>query len=83
MAAPGKEPAETPRPLPFRVLDDGVELPEEDGNAFHLSVILRKYTSAKLAVKAGSRLTTVSNSLLWDALGLLWLLVLICYGLLF
>ena len=68
LSAPGKEPT---KPLPFRVLDDGIELPEAEGNAFHLCVILRKYTSAKLSVKAGSRLTKVENTLLWDALGLL------------
>ena len=71
LAPPGKEATETSRPLPFRVLDDGIELAEAEGNAFHLCVILRKYTSAKLAVKAGSRLTKVENPLLWDALGLL------------
>ena len=75
LAAPVQESqggsTEASKPLPFRVLEDGVELPEAEGNAFHLCVVLRKYTAAKMAVKASSRLTTVSNSLLWDALGLL------------
>ena len=44
---------------------------EPDGNAFHLSVILRKYTAAKLQIVAGRRRTVVENALLHDALGLL------------
>ena len=57
--------------LPFVVRADGIELQEGDGNAFHLAVVLRKYTSAKMSVTRGSRVTTVENRLLWDALGLL------------
>jgi len=52
-------------------LENGVELHEQDGNEFHLAVVLRKYTSATLKVTAGRRVTRVEDNLLWDALGLL------------
>ena len=57
--------------LPFTTTEDGIELDEPEGNAFHLSVILRKYTSAKLSFIGGRRRTVVEDKLLWDALGLL------------
>jgi len=59
----------------FRVLDGGgVEVDEGSGNAFHLGPVLRKFTSARLQIKAGARrngVTTVELPLLLDALGLL------------
>ena len=57
----------------FRVLegDGGVEVPEAGGNALHLGPVLRRYTSARLAVRASGRTTTVELPLLYDALGLL------------
>ena len=59
-------------PLPYTVVADGIELVEEEGNSFHLAVVLRKYTAAKMSVRAGQpRVTVVSNALLWDAIGLL------------
>ena len=67
-------------PLPYRVIDAdaecpgevaGIELDEGEGNEFHLSVILRKYTAAKMRVTRGVRKTVVSSAQLWDALGLL------------
>jgi hypothetical protein len=48
-----------------------VEVDEGDGNSFHLGPILRKYTSARLTVLPGRRVTSVEFSLLFDALGLL------------
>jgi hypothetical protein len=48
-----------------------VEVEEGDGNSFHLGPILRKYTSARLTVLPGRRVTSVEFSLLFDALGLL------------
>lgn len=58
--------------LPYTVVKDGVELDERDGNEFHLAVVLRKYTSAKLGIASGrGRYTFVEDRLLWDALGLL------------
>jgi hypothetical protein len=48
-----------------------VEVDEIDGNSFHLGPILRKYTSARLAVLPGRRVTSVEFSLLFDSLGLL------------
>jgi hypothetical protein len=48
-----------------------VEVDEGDGNSFHLGPILRKYTSARLTVSPGRRVTSVEFSLLFDALGLL------------
>jgi hypothetical protein len=48
-----------------------VEVDEGDGNSFHLGPILRKYTSARLTVSPGRRVTSVDFSLLFDALGLL------------
>ena len=64
--------ASTPGSL-FKVLEDEgkIEVEEQNGNAFQLGPILRKYTSAKLTVKGIKRLTTVEFSLLYDALGLL------------
>ena len=60
---------------PFRVLEDGgVEVDEGTGNAFHLGPILRKYTAAKLQVRAGAKRggqTSVELPMLLDALGLL------------
>ncbi|KAL1515773.1 hypothetical protein AB1Y20_002389 [Prymnesium parvum] len=58
-------------PPVFTVTDGGISLVEQDGNEFHLAVVLRKYTAAKLTVKPGVRLTVVENAMLWDALGLL------------
>ena len=49
----------------------GVEVPEAGGNALHLGPVLRRFTSARLAVKASGRSTTVETPLLYDALGLL------------
>jgi hypothetical protein len=48
-----------------------VEVDEGDGNSFHLGPILRKYTSARLTVLPGRRVTSVEFSLLFDAIGLL------------
>jgi hypothetical protein len=48
-----------------------VEVDEGDGNSFHLGPVLRKYTSARLAVLPGRRVTSVEFSMLLDALGLL------------
>lgn len=69
--APAAPAAAASPPLPFTVVDDGIELEESEGNQFHLCVILRKYTAAKMAMRAGRRVTKVENQLLWDALGLL------------
>jgi hypothetical protein len=66
--------AHQPAPGLFRVLEApqlAVEVDEGGGNAFHLGPILRKYTSARLAVKGARRTTTVELPLLYDALGLL------------
>ena len=64
-------PSQSPPPLPYIVTNSGIELPESEGNAFHLCVVIRKYTSAKLTFIGGQRVTRVENALLWDALGLL------------
>mmetsp|Transcript_12653 Transcript_12653/g.41711 ORF Transcript_12653/g.41711 Transcript_12653/m.41711 type:complete len:727 (-) Transcript_12653:102-2282(-) len=74
---PSRAPSEPPNDgsprarSPFAVVEGGVELEEAEGNEFHLAVVLRKYTSAKLAVSNGARVTRVEDSQLWDALGLL------------
>ena len=57
----------------FRILPDdgGIEVDEQNGNAFQLGPIIRKYTPAKLIVKGATRHTKVELSQLFDALGLL------------